>query len=295
MLTTPQRRSCTNANQLPPRSALLWLLAGMLGTLLSVTSAEVLAADSGLAVARAVIALGIVRVVGSDGRGRVLQRHDPIFEGDTLTTSAAGRAQFTFTDGARLALRPATQLSIEAYHARLGGRDEKIAMRLVRGGFRTVTGQIGRVNHAAYRMSTPYAVIGIRGTDWAATFEPNDNGQPILLIGVNEGGVIIDNDAGSLNLGVQANFNFAQVIGAQQAPQGLTTPPPALLAPLTSDLPPPPPPPPPIETTAEGSAAATTTEPQPATAAAGTETETTTTADGGQQSDVVFQYGNRCL
>ena len=249
------------------------------------------AAGAQVAVGRTVIALGTVQARAADGTTRTLRRHDALYEGDTLQTSIDGRAQFNFNDGGRLALRPATELAVEAYHDTLGIRDEKIAMRLIRGGFRTVTGRIARVNHAAYRMSTPYAVIGIRGTDWGATLEAGGDGQPVLLIGVNAGGVTITNDGGSLDIGANAAFNFARVSNLQLPPQGLTTPPPQLAAPLASELPPAPPPPP--DASAEGSGTAPGTSPADApTGAAAAETPAN---DATKPDDVVFQYGNRCL
>ena len=291
MRTKPLAQSSAGNRRPSSKTLATWLVLCVIGALLSASAQTALAA--GVAIARAVIALGTVPAPGAAGSNRVLQRHDAVYEGDTLTTSSDGRAQFTFTDGGRLALRPATQLAIEAYRSRQGGLEEKVAMRLVRGGFRTVTGQIGRINHMAYRMSTPYAVIGIRGTDWAATLEPGDSGEPILLIGVNEGGVTVVNTAGTLDLGTQAPFNFAQVLGPQQPPQGLTAPPPALASSMTSDIPPPLPPPPPIATSETGEpAAAAASDQQPASSS---DQAVTTTTDSMTQPDVVFQYGTRCL
>lgn len=40
--------------------------------------------------------------------------------------------------------------------------------RLVKGGFRSVSGLIGKVNREDFRVSTPVATIGIRGTEWGA-------------------------------------------------------------------------------------------------------------------------------
>ena len=255
------------------------------------STAPVLAATQ-VAVARTVIAQGTLQARGADGATRVLQRHDAVYEGDVLQTSSGGRAQFTFNDGGRLALRPATELAVEAYHDVLGARTERVSLKLVRGGFRTVTGNIGRANPKAYRVSTPYAVIGIRGTDWGATLTPGEDGQLILLVGVNAGGVTISNDGGSLDIGANAAFNFAQVANLNLPPQGLTAPPPQLTAPLSSDLPPAPPPPPP-DADAQGGEGAAVTAPDvaaPPEPAAGT-----SAAAAAESEAVVFQYGNRCL
>ena len=37
---------------------------------------------------------------------------------------------------------------------------------LLKGGFRTVSGLIGKINHEDYSVATPVATIGIRGTDY---------------------------------------------------------------------------------------------------------------------------------
>ncbi|HWY23269.1 MAG TPA: hypothetical protein VNX47_00020, partial [Nevskia sp.] len=37
---------------------------------------------------------------------------------------------------------------------------------LLKGGFRSISGLIGKLNHDEYRVSTPVATIGIRGTDY---------------------------------------------------------------------------------------------------------------------------------
>ncbi len=180
---------------------------------------------AGTSIGRVVIASGLVEAEGANGR-RVLKKGDPVFEGDVLRTDPAGRTQITFSDGARLAVRPATRLAIEAYHDADPGRSEQVAFRLERGGFRTATGRLGRVNRSAYRFSTPQAVIGIRGTEWGAQMVEDEEGSdPSLEIGVIDGGITVTNDGGSVDLGEGANFAFATVQGFGNAPTGSTEPP----------------------------------------------------------------------
>lgn len=45
---------------------------------------------------------------------------------------------------------------------------QRAFFRLVKGGFRTITGIIGKANQEDYRVTTPTATIGIRGTEWVA-------------------------------------------------------------------------------------------------------------------------------
>jgi hypothetical protein len=50
-------------------------------------------------------------------------------------------------------------------HAGENDRDSSMFISLLKGGFRSVTGLIGRLNRDGYRVTTPSATIGIRGTD----------------------------------------------------------------------------------------------------------------------------------
>jgi hypothetical protein len=83
--------------------------------------------------------------------------------------------------------------------------------RLLKGGFRAVSGAIGSADPAEYRVNTPVATIGIRGTDYwvvlcdaACVADPavNDNLPPGAralggaLVGVITGGVFSINEAG---------------------------------------------------------------------------------------------------
>ncbi|MGH8446844.1 MAG: hypothetical protein ACREVL_16350, partial [Solimonas sp.] len=45
---------------------------------------------------------------------------------------------------------------------------QRAFLRLLKGGFRTVSGLIGKANPDEYRVTTPVATIGIRGTDYYA-------------------------------------------------------------------------------------------------------------------------------
>ena len=111
---------------------------------------------------------GQLSAVGSNGKTRSLRRRSYVRQGDTLSTGANGGAQVKFNDGAQIALRRDSSLRIDEYRWQ-GNSDgsEKAVLSLVKGGFRTITGAIGKVNKANYRVSTPFATIGIRGTHYA--------------------------------------------------------------------------------------------------------------------------------
>lgn len=171
-------------------------------------------------VGKVVIAQGEVYALDPNNEQRSLARRSDVNEGDTLVTGADGSLQIRFNDNAVLALSPDSQLRISEYHGRDADNDEEqVLMDLLAGGFRTITGSIGSTDRDAYQVRTPNASIGIRGTHYEALLAESS-----LLLGVYDGGIVVSNENGSLNLGLGGNFLFAQV-GPNTAPQGLLEPP----------------------------------------------------------------------
>lgn len=111
-------------------------------------------------------AFGDARIRDAAGQVRAMQKGDAINEGDTVLTGAGASAQLKMSDGGILAVRPETELKIDTY--RFAGKEdgtENALLALVKGGFRTLTGIIGKTNKDNYKIATPTATIGIRGTD----------------------------------------------------------------------------------------------------------------------------------
>ncbi|MBI2750536.1 MAG: FecR domain-containing protein [Burkholderiales bacterium] len=104
-----------------------------------------------------------------DGRVVKLTFGSGVEDKDTLQTGPRSNLQVRFADESIMSLREQTQLRVDEfrYSGKEGG-DEKALFRLVKGAFRTVTGLIGRRDHARYAVNTPSATIGIRGTMFAA-------------------------------------------------------------------------------------------------------------------------------
>lgn len=134
------------------------------GVLLALISAA-FAGEAGAVAARVDFTTSGVTVTGRNGQTRALSRGAELDEGDTVRTNADGRAQLRFTDGSYISLQPNTDFAINEY--KYSGKpdgSERSFYGLVRGAMRTVTGAIGRVNRNAYRITTPTATVGIRGT-----------------------------------------------------------------------------------------------------------------------------------
>lgn len=91
---------------------------------------------------------------------------DALFVGDTITTNDKGFAVLALTDGGKITLRPGTSFAIEKYV--LGGDDEHMLTRLLKGGMRVVTGLVGKRHIDKVEYQTLTATIGIRGTSFDA-------------------------------------------------------------------------------------------------------------------------------
>ena len=109
---------------------------------------------------------GEVQLTTATGQTHKIQKGDAINEGDTLTSTKAASAQIKMQDGGFVAMRPETQLKFDSF--KFSGKEdgtEQSFFSLFKGGFRAVTGLIGRINKPSYRITTPTSTIGIRGTD----------------------------------------------------------------------------------------------------------------------------------
>lgn len=180
-------------------------------------------------VGQVLVAMGDISATDSLGNIRKLQRKSPIYEGDFVATSDDSKTQLRFSDGALLALRPNTQFKIETYRyeGKQDGQESGI-FSLIKGGFRTITGYIGSSNKQNYRVKTPVATIGIRGTHYglrlcdANDCGSNNNVKNGLYGGVVDGGITVANKAGER---VFNNDQYFHVASDSMMPKGIILPP----------------------------------------------------------------------
>jgi len=109
-------------------------------------------------------------------------------------------------DEAVIALRPDTVLRIDTYYYRPDQLDgsERGFFFLLKGGFRAITGVIGRNNKLNYLVTTPVATVGIRGTDHEPMYIPPPApgetaiGEPGVYDLVNAGSAYIQTAQGTV-------------------------------------------------------------------------------------------------
>jgi hypothetical protein len=97
---------------------------------------------------------------------RFLVQGDPLVRGETISTGARGFAQLALRDGTRLSLRPNTRFNVTGYSQQSGS--ENLAMELLRGGLRAISGLISKAGPDRMRVQTGTATIGVRGTEFDA-------------------------------------------------------------------------------------------------------------------------------
>lgn len=147
------------------------------------------------AAGRVEFAIGGVTATTASGESKALSKGAEINSGDTIKTTD-GRVQVRFTDGGYMSLQPNTEFVVESYSYD-GKQDgsERGFFRLVEGGLRAITGIVGRTNRPAYRVATPVATIGIRGSEYLA-----EHRQQKLKVRVIGGSIFIENEFGDLIL-----------------------------------------------------------------------------------------------
>lgn len=107
---------------------------------------------------------GEAYVLDASGKSSLLKLGQEIHAGESIDTRQDGEVHLVTLDGGMLALRPNTLLRVDAYKAEQKD-DDKVYMSLLKGALRSITGWIGKSRSDAYRLKTPTATIGVRGTD----------------------------------------------------------------------------------------------------------------------------------
>lgn len=97
---------------------------------------------------------------------RPLTQGDPVYVDDQVVTGAKSFAILQFIDGAKVTVRPDSKMIIEQYV--FNGGDEDVAtLNLLEGGLRIITGAMAKTQPESYKVKTPVALMGVRGTEFS--------------------------------------------------------------------------------------------------------------------------------
>lgn len=170
---------------------------------------------------------GTLTAQAPEAEPRLLAQASSFNNSDTLRTHEQSFARLEFIDETQLALRPNTTLEVsQVSFDPAEPEGDGVAVKLLKGGLRAVSGAIGERNRERVRYETPAGGIGIRGTHFGALYCQGDcaglrtiGGGPLrdgLHIDVADGRILVSNRAGSLEV---ATGQLAYVRDADTPPE----------------------------------------------------------------------------
>jgi hypothetical protein len=129
----------------------------------------------------------------------------PVRSGDRIRTGPDGFVQLRFADGALISLQPGSDFRVDAWI--YDAQHQRSFFELLQGSMRAVSGRIGKRNPEDWRLRTPTATIGIRGTAFSVHEAPTcpvvgcpAGIEPGLTVEVTEGRVAVSNAAGAIDV-----------------------------------------------------------------------------------------------
>ena len=108
-------------------------------------------------------------------------------EGDIIRTESNGHVHLRFLDDAVLSVRPRSRLQIISYRFDESNPENSLVkLDLIEGIARTVSGEAAKTARDRFRLNTPIAAIGVRGTDFVVSATSDS-----LKALVNDGAIVV--------------------------------------------------------------------------------------------------------
>lgn len=93
-------------------------------------------------------------------------------EGDRIITGAKGAAALTLVDGTVLTVGPNSSLDLTHHVYDPTSQQGSLLLNLLQGTLRMITGAMAKTNPELIKVTTPTAVVGVRGTDFIVEANP---------------------------------------------------------------------------------------------------------------------------
>jgi hypothetical protein len=141
-------------------------------------------AQAKVAAAQAVLVVGrpLITYPGPTSENLSLERGQSVFQGAMLTTGNADQVNLRFADNTLVVVRPNSVLMIETWLFNESAlSDTKARYRLEKGSARVVSGRGVEAARDKFRLNTPIAAIGVRGTDFTTTFDPAESATRVTV------------------------------------------------------------------------------------------------------------------
>jgi hypothetical protein len=132
------------------------------------------------------LAIGVSRVIRANSNHTV-QRGMQVMPGDRIETDRGGHVHLRFVDGAYVSVRPGSRLTVESYEYDAANPQQgAVRFRLESGVARAISGKIAENARERFRLNTPIAAIGVRGTDFVVLAEADR-----VRVAVNSGAIVL--------------------------------------------------------------------------------------------------------
>ncbi|WP_156968254.1 Ig-like domain-containing protein, partial [Desulfobacter vibrioformis] len=136
---------------------------------------------------------GQAQATNSDGT-RPLSIGSDIFKGDTIVTFEGSQLQIDFEDETSLSQGADSQSTISSYiYNPSNASASTLLFEMTKGVFRTVTGEIADQNPDNFKLKSPLALIGIRGT--VVNCDIQDGFESIGVESIGVGHIVVVQDA----------------------------------------------------------------------------------------------------
>ncbi len=121
--------------------------------------------------------------VHRDGQDMSLQQGDALYNSDIIITTDTP-VELAFQDGSTASLGPQTKMHLKDFV--FDNENPSFVMELAIGTMRTISGAIVEQNPDAFKVVTPRATVGIRGTDFVTTVN-TDSSEQVVLLTIDQG------------------------------------------------------------------------------------------------------------
>lgn len=133
------------------------------------------------------LVLGKAYVENSEKERELLQRGSTIRVSDSIYTESNGHVHIRFDDGGLVSVRPGSRLDVVRYdYDKAKPEQSSVKFNLQEGVTRSISGDAAKSARQRFRLNTPIAAIGVRGTDFVVS--ATDRTTRAL---VNEGAIVM--------------------------------------------------------------------------------------------------------
>lgn len=118
-------------------------------------------------VAEVTLMVGEALVFRADGSRETLSRGSQIRVGDRVETASNGHVHMRFVDNAAVSVRPDSVFEVQAFqYSQQDPRSNEVRFKVEKGTARSISGAATETDKSRFRLNTPIAAIGVRGTDF---------------------------------------------------------------------------------------------------------------------------------